>query len=86
MMVRLEEKGWLCCSTDGHAFRYRAAKSREEALGGVVRRLVDSAFGRSAEGLVLALLHGRGVTSTEVQRIRRLVDDAEKKKKTREAE
>ena len=69
MMVRLEEKGWLRCSNEGHAFRYRAVKPREEVLGGLVQRLIDSAFGGSAEGLVLALLHGRGVTPTEVQRI-----------------
>ncbi len=86
LMVRLVEKGWLRCSTEGHAFRYRAAKPREEVLGGVVQRLVDSAFGGSAEGLVLALLHGRGVTLTEVQRIRRMIDQAEKEKKTRRAE
>jgi len=86
MMVRLEEKGWLRCSTEGHAFRYRAVKPREEVLGGMVERLVDSAFGGSAEGLVLALLHGRGVTPTEVQRIRRMIDEAEQETKTRRAE
>ena len=58
MMVRLEEKGWLQCSNLGHAFRYRAAKPRAEVLGGVVQRLVDSAFGGSADGLVLALFTG----------------------------
>jgi BlaI family transcriptional regulator, penicillinase repressor len=86
MMVRLQEKGWLRCSTEGHAFRYRAVKTREEVLGGLVRHLVDSAFGGSAEGLVLALLHGRGVTPTEVERIRRMIDQAEKENKTRRAE
>ncbi|MFI5456401.1 MAG: BlaI/MecI/CopY family transcriptional regulator [Isosphaerales bacterium] len=86
MMVRLEEKGWLRCSAEGHAFRYRAVKPREDVLGGMVERLVDSAFGGSAEGLVLALLHGRGVTPTEVQRIRRMIDEAEQETKTRRAE
>jgi len=85
MMVRLEEKGWLRCSTEGHAFRYRAVKPREEVLRGLVQHLVDSAFGGSAEGLVLALVHGRGVTPTEVQRIR-MIDLAEKEKKTRGVE
>jgi predicted transcriptional regulator len=86
MMVRLEERGWLKCSNEGHAFRYHAVKPREEVLGGVVQRLIDSAFGGSAEGLILALLHGRGVTSTEVKNIRRMVDAAEKEKKSREAQ
>ena len=61
MLARLEEKGWLCCDQEGHAFRYRAAVPRETTLGTVVRRLVDSAFGGSAEGLVLARLHGRNI-------------------------
>jgi BlaI family penicillinase repressor len=82
MMVRLEEKGWLWCSSEGHAFRYRAARPREDVLGVMVERLVDAAFGGSAEGLVLALLNGRGVTSTEVERIRRIIDETEKRKKT----
>ncbi len=77
MMVRLEEKGWLRCSNEGHAFRYRAAKPRDDFLGGMVEHLVDSAFGGSAEGLVLALLNGRGVTPEEVRRIRRMIDQAE---------
>ena len=51
MITRLEEKGWLCCDQEGHAFRYKAAVPREATLGTVVRRLVDTAFGGSAERL-----------------------------------
>jgi predicted transcriptional regulator len=38
MMVRLAEKGWLRCSSEGHAFRYQAAKPREDVVGGMVLR------------------------------------------------
>src|SRR5271165_1198653 len=62
MLTRLEQKGWLSCDQEGHAFRYRAALPREATLGTMIRRLVDTAFGGSAEGLVMALLHGRGVS------------------------
>src|SRR5262245_5032951 len=79
VMTRLEEKGWLPSRTDTHAFRYRAAAPRASALGALVRRLVDTAFAGSAEGLVLALLDGRGVTKAEAQKIRSLIDRAEKK-------
>ena len=34
----------------------------------MVRRLVDTAFGGSAEGLVMALLHDRGVSKEEAKR------------------
>jgi BlaI family transcriptional regulator, penicillinase repressor len=79
MITRLVEKGWLCCDEEGHAFRYRAAVPREAALGTVVRRLVDTAFGGSAEGLVMALLHGRGVSKEEARRIKKMIDRAEDK-------
>ena len=79
MLVRLQEKGWLCCDEEGHAFRYRAAVPREATLGKVVRRLVDTAFGGSAEGLVMALLHDRGVSKEEAKRIKKMIDRAEEK-------
>jgi BlaI family transcriptional regulator, penicillinase repressor len=77
MIVRLQERGWLQCESREHAFRYRAAVPREVAQGMMVRRLLDSAFGGSAEGLVLALLDGRGLTSAESKRIRATIQRAE---------
>ena len=79
MLTRLEEKGWLCCDEEGHAFRYRATVPREATLGNVVHRLVDTVFGGSAEGLVMALLHGRGVSKEEARRIKKMIDRAEDK-------
>jgi BlaI family transcriptional regulator, penicillinase repressor len=79
MMVRLEEKGWLTSQTEEHAFRYRAAVPREAVQGMMVRRLLDSAFGGSAEGL--ALLEGRGISRAEAQRVRDLIQRAEEERK-----
>jgi BlaI family transcriptional regulator, penicillinase repressor len=79
MLARLQEKGWLCCDEEGHAFRYRATVPREATLGRVVRRLVDTAFGGSAERLVMALLHDRGVSKEEARRIKKMIDQAEGK-------
>ncbi len=77
MLTRLEQKGWLNCDEEGHAFRYRAALPREATLGTMVRRLIDTAFGGSAEGLVMALLHGRGVSKEEARKIKKMIDRAE---------
>ncbi len=41
MLTRLQEKGWLCCDEDGHAFRYRAAVPREATLGDEGRQDLD---------------------------------------------
>ncbi len=79
MLARLQEKGWLRCDEEGHAFRYRATVPREATLGQVVSRLIDTTFGGSAEGLVMALLHGRGVSKEEARRIKKMIDRAEGK-------
>jgi BlaI family transcriptional regulator, penicillinase repressor len=76
LMDRLEKKGWLNRRAEGQAHHYTAAAPRARTLGRVVQRLVDAAFAGSAEGLVLALLEGRGVTDAEARRIRQLVDTA----------
>jgi predicted transcriptional regulator len=79
MLTRLEEKGWLSRDEEGHAFRYRATVPREVTLGTMIGRLVDTAFGGSAEGLVMALLHGRGISRQEARRIRTMISRAEGK-------
>jgi predicted transcriptional regulator len=80
-MDRLEKKGWLKRRADGQAHSYTAAAPRAATLGRVVHRLVDAAFAGSADALVLALLEGRGVSAEEAQRIRKLIDTAQKKGK-----
>jgi predicted transcriptional regulator len=79
MLTRLEEKGWLNRDEEGHAFRYRATVPREVTLGTMIGRLLDTAFGGSVEGLVMALLDGRGVSREEARRIRAMISRAEGK-------
>ena len=81
LMERLEKKGWLQRRPHGRTHVYRATVSREMTLGEVVDRLVDTAFAGSVEGLVLALLEGRGVTRQEADRVRQLIQEARKKKR-----
>jgi BlaI family penicillinase repressor len=77
MMVRLQERGWLLCESGEHAFRYRAAAPREAVQDLMVRRLLDSAFNGSAEGLVMALIDGRGLSADESRRIRDMIRRAD---------
>jgi predicted transcriptional regulator len=81
LMDRLEKKGWLRRRADGQTHYYSAAAPRGTTLGRVVHRLVDAAFAGSAEGLVLALLEGRGVSDEEARRIRQLIDSAQSRRK-----
>ncbi len=83
MLTRLEEKGWLERDSVEHAHRYRAAVPREATLGTILSRLVQTAFGGSAEGLLVALLQDRGVSKEEAARIRAMIDQAEKRGRRR---
>jgi BlaI family transcriptional regulator, penicillinase repressor len=76
MMGRLEERGWLTHRQDGRAFRYRAANPREESIGRKVREVVNTLCGGSAEALVAALLDYRGLRPRELERIRKMLDEA----------
>jgi BlaI family transcriptional regulator, penicillinase repressor len=78
MIARLEEKGWLRHREEGAAFTYQATRPREATLRQLVRRVVRTAFGGSAEGLVLALVEDEGLTAEEAQRIREIIDRAER--------
>ena len=83
MVTRLEEKGWIRHRTLGKTFLYSAVVGREETLGSMVDQLVETAFDGSAEGLVLALLEGRGLSQQEAKRIRAMIDEADKKQRGR---
>jgi BlaI family penicillinase repressor len=81
LMERLQKKGWLKRRVSGPTHYYAAAVPRGRTLGQVVHRLVEAAFAGSAEAMILALLEGRGVTDAEAKRIRKLIDDAQRKRK-----
>lgn len=76
MMTRLSEKGWLTHRKQGRAFLFKASVARDSTLRVLVDRFVDRAFRGSAEGLVLAMLEGRGLSDDEAVRIRKLINDA----------
>ena len=78
VMVRLDERGWLRHRVDGpRKFLYSATVGRARTLGGMVASLVDKAFKGSADGLVMALLGGRGISEEEARRIRKMIKAAE---------
>jgi predicted transcriptional regulator len=80
MMMRLEEKGWLCHRTEANRFYYSAVPERPNVLEQMVSRLVETAFAGSPEELVMALLDGRGVSAEEAARIKKMIEKAEEKR------
>jgi predicted transcriptional regulator len=76
-VVRLEQRGWLEHRDEGGVFYYAAAHPRRAAVGGLVRRLVDTAFKGSVSGLVMALLENYKLTPEEAERLKPLIERSE---------
>lgn len=74
VLARLAEKGWLRRRKSGNEYVYSPAVGRDKALGGLLSRLVDTAFAGSAEGLVMTLVNARGISREEAERLRRVID------------
>lgn len=78
LLRRLENKGYAASEPAGASLIYRAVLSREELLD---RRLKDAAVelcDGAAAPLVLALVQGNRFTVEELDRIRRIIDEARK--------
>lgn len=75
-VARLEARGLLRYRQVGNAFVYSAARPRHRVVGGLVARLIESAFGGSASSLVLSLLEDGALTKAEAEQIRAIIDDA----------
>jgi BlaI family transcriptional regulator, penicillinase repressor len=74
LVTRLEEKGWLRRHAEGNVLRYSVVVPKQTALRQFARRLVETAFGGSTEGLIMALLGGGELSEVEAQRIRAMLD------------
>lgn len=72
----LEEKGYAGHEEgEGRAYRYHATVDREEAGASALTRLVGKVFGGSPELLLTHLVSQRGLTTEQLERMRRLLDD-----------
>ena len=80
MVMRLEEKGWLKHRVEGNTFYYRATQTSDEVRKRMARRLVDTVFEGSTEGLLLAILDEQPLSEDEAARIRQLIDLATEKR------
>jgi predicted transcriptional regulator len=80
LLVRMEEKGWLKHRVVGRTFFYSATQPRSKARSNAVADLLRSMFLGSAEEMAAALLENVTLTPAEAERIRALIDQAERRK------
>jgi predicted transcriptional regulator len=73
----LEEKGYLKHKKDGRAFHYVPRVPREQAQMSALRLLLSRFFENSAEQLVLNVLKHEKLDPAELQRLRRMIEEAQ---------
>ena len=83
MITRLEKQGFLEHYTEGREFVYEPTVSEEEVGRAKVRNIVDRLFGGSVTALVSHALEAKDVKPGDVERVRALIAEFDKKK-TRE--
>ena len=72
----LEQKGYVRHKASGRAFIYRPVIDREDAQRDVVQHVVSRFFNNSPRELVLNLLESEQVDSSELERLREIIDGA----------
>lgn len=78
LLTRMVDKGWVTYRQEGNSFVYKSTRERQSARKQIVQRVLDAAFEGSTEGLVMSLLDARPVSPEEAERIKALIDQAEK--------
>jgi predicted transcriptional regulator len=75
----LEKKRYVKHVKDGRAHVYHPVVRREDATRSAVRQLVGRFFRNSHEALLLNILQDDGIDATELQRLRRLVEESKER-------
>ena len=75
----MEEKGLVTHRTEGRSFIYRPVKPREKTSQSLLSSLLDRVFDGAMDELVKSAMSVRKPKAKELQRLRELIDDAERK-------
>ena len=75
MLRTLEEKGYVSHEEEGRAYRYHPLVERSEAGASAVKRLMGKLFRGSPELLLTHLVSQRGLTTEQLEAMRRLLNE-----------
>ncbi|MCA9021376.1 MAG: BlaI/MecI/CopY family transcriptional regulator [Planctomycetaceae bacterium] len=75
MLNVMYDKGLVEREMQGRAHVYRARKSRESTLGGVIKDLLGRAFKGSASSLITQILEQSQPSAAELEEIRKTIED-----------
>jgi len=68
----LEQKGYLTTTQQDRAYRYRAARPKQQVIKDMVRDFVDRVFNGASQPLVLHLLEDEQITESELRDISKM--------------
>ncbi len=72
----LEDKGYLTHDKEGRAFVYKPKVPREKARQSALRLLMSRFFDNSAEQLVHNLLSSEKLSTAEMKRLKKMIEEA----------
>lgn len=75
LVDRLEKRGWLKRRKRQGVFRYTASVARQSVETQLASDFVDEFFDGSAANLLMNLLGSQRISKSEIQRLKRLLDD-----------
>ena len=81
VLRRLEAQGWVAHREQGRTFIYKATVSHRRAAGRMLTSLTRTLFGGDLPAMVSHLLESHKVDREEIEEIRRLIEEKEKKLK-----
>ena len=85
MLNVLHRKGKVRRALKGRAYQYAPSVSREKAVRGALRDVINRLFGGSAESLVMSLVASRHLTPQKLAELHRLVSQSQAEERTKEA-
>lgn len=77
LVDRLEKRSWLRRRKDQGVYRYAAAVERRSVEMQVAADFVEEFFDGSAANLVMSLLGSERISNSDLQRLKRLIDERE---------
>ena len=80
-----EKKGLVRHTVEGRTFIYTPKKSPERTIRELTRRFVDRVFDGALDRVLVALLDSKPPTAEEFDRLRRMIDEAQRQAAERPA-
>jgi BlaI family transcriptional regulator, penicillinase repressor len=77
MMKILEQKGYVKKTQDDRAYVYRAARPRQQVIGGMVREFVDRVFDGASRPMLLHLVKQTKLSDRERKALLKAIEEVD---------